>query len=171
MPTYCGNNMNDNRLISGTHILGSNYQCLRKGIFVGRHLPYDNAYTQPYVPVDARKFYCGNNPVLPQGGGHFAIGSPSKCLQIGVGVGKVQRVAMGPPVAMYFIRFILPYLLFFLITGVIFFILKIKLVKKDSSRTKYVTDWDKFIPYYLLSCIIVAVIIWWFWNRYVRRWV
>ena len=118
---------------------------------------------------------CGNADVPPPGGGHFAVGSPSKCQQIGVGVGKAQRAAMGAPVAMYFIRFVLPYLLFFLISGVIFLIfyfIKPKfMVKKDPKTQKNVIDWSKFIPNYAVACLLVAILIWVFWKRYVRRWV
>ena len=173
MPIYCGNNATDPRVVSGTHVLGTNYQCLRKGIAVGRHLPYDASYTQPHVPIDGRRFYCGNAPVLPAGGGYFANGSASKCLQNGVGVGKAQRAAMGPPAAMYFIRFVLPYLLFFFIVGgifLIFYFTKPKFLKMKKNM-KNVIDWSKFIPYYLVVCLVVAIIIWWFWKKFVRRWV
>jgi len=171
---YCGNQANYLGLVAGTHFLGTNYQCMRRGIGIGRHLPYDATYTQPHVPIDGRRFYCGNAPVLPPGGGHFAIGSASKCQQIGVGVGKAQRAAMGPPAFMYFTRFVLPYLLFFLITGgifVIFYFTKPKFLVKKDLYGKDVIDWSKFIPYYLVSCLIIAIVIWWFWKRFVRRWV
>ena len=176
MPTYCGNNMNDYRLVTGTHTLGTNYQCLRKGIAVGRNLPYDATYTQPYTPVDNRKFYCGNSVIPPVDGGYFAVGSPSKCLQNGVGIGKIQRAAMGQSAMQYFIRYILPYLIFFIITGgifIIFYFIKPQfLVKKDINKpSQFIIDWSKFIPYYLTVCIIIAIIIWWFWKKFVRKWV
>lgn len=172
---YCGNSVNYPGLVNGTHFLGTNYQCLRRGIGIGRHLPYDASYAQPYVSIDARRFYCGNAPVPPPGGGYFAVGSPSKCQQIGVGIGKAHRAAMGPPAAMYFIRFILPYLLFFLIIGgffLVFYFTKPKfLVKKESNTQKVVIDWGKFIPYYTISCLVTGILIWWFWKTYVRRWI
>ena len=46
---YCGNNTNHPSLLSGTHRIGTNYECLRKGIGVGSHLPYDEDYNQQYV--------------------------------------------------------------------------------------------------------------------------
>lgn len=170
---YCGNQGNFPGLASGTHFLGTNYECLRRGIGIGSHLPYDPAYAQGHAPIDARRFYCGNDPVAPAG--YFAVGSASKCQQIGVGVGKAQRAALGPPFAMYFIRFVLPYLLFLVLSGVIFVIfyfVKPKfLVKKDTNTNKNVIDWSKFLPYYSVACLVVAIIIWWFWKRFVRRWV
>jgi hypothetical protein len=175
MPIYCGNNMNDPKLITGTHGLGTNYQCMRRGIGIGRHLPYDAVYAQPHAPIDGRRFYCGNAIVPPAVGGYFAVGSPSKCQQIGVGVGKAQRAAMGAPVAMYFIRFVLPYILFCLISVAIFLIFYFTkpkfLLKKDNNKPEYIIDWSKFVPYYLVLCLITAIILWWFWKKYIRRWV
>jgi hypothetical protein len=172
---YCGNSANYNGLITGTHVPGTNYQCMRRGIGIGLHLPYDESYTQPYAPIDGRKFYCGNAPAPPIGGGYFAIGSASKCQQIGVGVGKAQRASLGPPTAMFFIRFVLPYLLFFLIIGIIFIVFYYKkpnfLTKEDSKNSKNIVDWGKFLPYYTISCLITGIIIWWFWKKYVRRWI
>lgn len=95
MPLYCGNNQNSPKIISGTHQFGTNYECLRKGIGTGFNMPYDPDYNNDYNPLDDRKYYCGNNPVLPAG--YFAVGSPSKCLQIGIGLGKSQKALLGPP--------------------------------------------------------------------------
>jgi len=172
MPIYCGNNANYPGLLAGTHVLGTNYGCMRKGIGVGSHLPYDAAYAGPYAPVDPRRFYCGNNPVVPPG--YLAAGSPSKCLSTGIGIGKAQRAAMGPPAFMYFTRYVLPYVLFFLIISGIFAILyftKPKFVTKKDSRNKDVIDWSKFVPYFIVACLVVAIIIWFFWKRFVRRWI
>ena len=91
---YCGNQSNFLGLTNGTHILGTNYQCLRKGIGIGLNMPYDHSYSTPYAPIDARKYYCGNNPSIPRGGAYFAIGSPIKCLTVGIGVGKSQKAAI-----------------------------------------------------------------------------
>lgn len=172
---YCGNQANFSGLLSGTHFLGTNYQCMRRGIGLGKNLPYDDTYTQPHMPIDERKFYCGNSPVLPQGDGYFALGSPSKCQQIGIGIGKAQRAAMGPPAFMYFIRYILPYILFFLIIGVVFIVIYFTkpkfFTKKDLNTNKDIIDWSKFLPYYTVLCFVVAIIIWWFWKRFVRRWI
>ena len=172
MPIYCGNNLNNQKLISGTHVLGTNYQCLRRGIGVGRNLPYDDAFSQPYVPVDNRKFYCGNSDILPPAGGYFSIGSPSKCMQVGVGVGKIQRAAMGLNARDYFIRYILKYIIVLFISGGIFSILyfiKPSFVMKTKNK-KTVIDWGKLIPFFFLFSLIVVVIVWHVWKRFVMRW-
>jgi hypothetical protein len=174
MPTYCGNNLNHHSLLSGTHVLGTNYQCMRKGIGVGSHLPYDTAYSGVYAPVDSRKFYCGNAEVPPVEGGYLAVGSPSKCLQIGIGVGKSQRAGLGPPAFMYFIRYVLPYIIFFCITVglcMVLYFIKPKLVTKKDYMNEDVIDWSKFVPYSITLCLVVAIIIWWFWKRFVRKWI
>lgn len=171
---YCGNNATFPGLISGTHFLGTNYQCLRKGIGIGSHLPYDEVYANPHAPVDERKFYCGNQANVPPGATYFGMGSPSKCLAIGVGVGKAQRARNGPPYGMYFIRHILPYLLFFLIVSgifVILYVVKPKFVTKKDHQNIDVIDWSKFTPYYIVVCLLSAIFIWWFWKHFVRRWV
>ena len=168
---YCGNSLNFTGLVTGTHIIGTNYQCLKKGIGVGLNLPYDRAYTGGYAPIDNRRFYCGNAQMPP---GYFAVGSPSKCLQVGVGVGKSRVASLGPPFGMNFVRYYLPFILFFVIVGVIFSIIyftKPKFVSKKDDNNNDIIDWDKFIPYYLLSCLIIGIIIWMFWKRYVRRWI
>lgn len=182
---YCGNQANYSGLVSGANFLGTNYQCMRRGIGIGRNLPYDPEYNKPYVPIDTRKFYCGKAPVPPPGGGYFAVGSPSKCQQIGVGVGKAQRAAIGPSVSMSFGKsqrepigqsvsipltmHILFYLILFLLiiggTFVIFYFTKPKfLTKKDLKTNKDIIDWSKFLPYYAVICLVVAIIIWCFCN-------
>lgn len=171
---YCGNNLNYPGLINGTHIVGTNYECLRRGIGIGSNLPYDGDYAGLYAPVDPRKFYCGNDVVLPPAGGYFAQGSPSKCLQIGVGIGKSQRAGLGPPAFMYFIRYVLPYLLFLFMNGMVFillYLLKPNFISKKSIEGKQIIDWSKFIPYFLVSCLVIGILIWLFWRQYVRRWI
>ena len=176
MPIYCGNNLNDPKLVAGTHVIGTNYQCLRKGIGVGRNLPYDANYAGAHAPIDPRTFYCGNAAVPPAGGGYFAVGWPTKCLQTGIGVGKAQRAAMGPPAFMYFIRYVLPYLLFLVVVGGIFAILYFTkptfITKEDENdRSKRVIDWGKFIPVILANALVAGIMIYWFWKNYVRRWI
>ena len=90
---YCGNNKNYHGLISGTHILGTNYECLKKGIGVGFNLPFDPLYLNNFIPIDKRKFYCGKNITPPIE--YFAIGNASICLQKGVGTGKRLKALKG----------------------------------------------------------------------------
>lgn len=174
MPIYCGNNLNDIKLITGAYVIGTNYQCLRKGIVVGKNLPYDANYSGVHVPIDQRTFYCGNASITPPG--YFATGWPAKCLQTGVGVGKSQKAAMGPHSFLYFIRHVLPYLLFLVIFGGIFTILyfvKPKIITKEdeNDRKEYVIDWGKFIPIMSVIALITCILLYWFWKNYVRRWV
>jgi len=86
---YCGSN----RLYPQRtgHRLGSRYECFRKGIGVGLHLPDDPEYKYPYQPVDERKLYCGNAGILPFG--YDLMGSPAMCLRRGVGVGKKLKMS------------------------------------------------------------------------------
>jgi hypothetical protein len=170
--TYCGNNNNYIGLLRGTHRLGTNYECLRKGIGAGSRLPYDQDYSLNYNPVDTRKFYCGNGAEVPAE--YFAVGSPSKCLALGIGIGKSQKARKGPPRFMYFIRYVLPYLLFVILASIIFvsfyFTKPSFLTIKDKENQNNI-DWVKFIPYYLLCCLIIAIVIYFIWTRYILQWI
>jgi hypothetical protein len=170
---YCGNKANHISIIEGTRVLGTNYQCMKKGIGVGLHLPYDSEYSEHHIPVDPRKFYCGNADVPPVAGDYLAVGSPSKCLSVGIGVGKSMRAGMGPPYGMNFVRYYLPYILFlFIIIGIfsILYFTKPQFVTKKDENNNNVIDKGKFIPSFMLVCLVIAIIIWWFWKRYIRRW-
>lgn len=87
---YCGNNAANIKLINGELQLGTRYECLKKGIGRGLHMPIDNDYTSNYVPIDTRKMYCGNEPDLPNG--YDIMGNLPQCLQKGVGIGKKIKV-------------------------------------------------------------------------------
>lgn len=89
MSIYCGNNRNNPDLVSGRKRLGTRYECFRKGVGVGRNLPYDKAYSTPYIPIDDFKVYCGKKTRLPPG--YDRMGSASQCLHKGIGVGKSLR--------------------------------------------------------------------------------
>ena len=62
---YCGNNRLNEKLVSGTHNLGTRNQCFKKGRLVGLSLPYDVSYSLPYQPIDNTKIYCEDTIVLP----------------------------------------------------------------------------------------------------------
>lgn len=170
MQIYCGNNANYKGLISGTHYVGTNYQCLKKGIGKGKNLPYDSKYLNQYTPIDARKFYCGNSNVLPNN--YFADGSPSKCLSIGIGVGKAQRASMGPAAYMYFVRYILPYLLFIIFSGIFFIVIYFTkpnfFYTKDENK-KRILDLKKFLPYFIIFMLLVIISIYFFWKKIVLK--
>ena len=172
MPIYCGNNLNDPKLTYGTHNIGTRYQCLRKGIGVGINLPYDPSYSLPYRPIDGRKFYCGKSRHPPAGGGYFAIGSPSKCLQKGVGIGKKQianRRGGGGGSRFSFSNTNMskfnPYIIFVIIITILsvsFYFIKPKIITKPDPKhplnpNKTVIDATKFIVLILVISILIIM--------------
>lgn len=168
-PIYCGNNLNDPRLLNGTHVVGTNYQCLKRGIGIGSSMPYDAAYNGVHAPIDGRRFYCGNAPIPPVAGGYFAVGSPSKCLQVGIGVGKAQASARGPPIGVNMNLIFLPFILFFAAIFAIIYFTKPKFITKKDNQNIDIINWEKFIAYYLLFCFIVGIIIWFLWKKYITN--
>lgn len=86
---YCGNNAKSVDILSGNKIIGTRYNCMRKGIGKGLNLPVDNNYLGGYEPIDTRKIYCGNAENLPDG--YDLMGSLPQCLQKGIGIGKKQK--------------------------------------------------------------------------------
>lgn len=88
---YCGNNLSYSGIVNGTHRMGTNLECLRIGIGKGKSLPADPNFAEEYNPFDKRTYYCGNQEEIPQGTTHFAMGSPSKCLSTGIGIGKKKK--------------------------------------------------------------------------------
>jgi 2-cysteine adaptor domain len=85
---YCGNNSRDPGLLDGTKVLGTRYQCLRKGIGKGLVEPIFE-YSVDFEPIDQTKVFCGNGNVLPPNKDRF--GSPSECLRKGFGVGRKTK--------------------------------------------------------------------------------
>jgi hypothetical protein len=169
MPIYCGNNLNDPKLTNGTHNIGTKYQCLRKGIGVGINLPYDPAYSIPYRPIDPRKFYCGKSRRLPDGGGHFAVGSPSKCLQKGVGIGKKQtadrrdgnfRFSFNTINSIGFNPYIIFIVIVSIVSGLLYFI-KPKIITKPDPNypNKNIIDGSKFIVLISIISIITVIVL------------
>jgi hypothetical protein len=106
---YCGSNSLNPQLVAngGVKTIGSRHQCLRKGIGQGLHMPLDLGYNSPYQAIDPRRFYCGDNAVLPAG--YTANGTLQQCFNTGIGVGRrqlAQRAIAGgvagggvPPIA------------------------------------------------------------------------
>lgn len=86
---YCGNNGNNRDLLNGNKVLGTPYQCLKKGIGQGLNMPCDREYKGEYIPIDDFKIYCGQSRILPRD--YDRIGSSAQCLAKGVGIGKVQK--------------------------------------------------------------------------------
>ena len=86
---YCGNNLRNKKLLDGTYILGTRYECFRKGVGKGLSLPidYDN---DEYEPIDNEKIYCGKSEMLPEK--YDRMGNLPACFTKGIGVGlKLAR--------------------------------------------------------------------------------
>jgi len=167
---YCGNNAQDQRLLAGAIVQGTPYTCLRKGIGVGRRLPYDQSYEGAYMPIDQRRIYCGNQAAAPAG--YDRVGSLSHCLQKGVGVGKRQRVENGPPPLMVFVRYILPFLLFTLISVGVFLLLyfqKPEIITKERPDSSREIDWGKFMMFFLPVTLAIALSIFIIWKMIVLK--
>ena len=84
----CSNNLNAMR--SAGILPSDNYKCLKRGIGVGKNMPYDPKYSMPYTPYDKRKWFCGkeSNPVPT---GYEGRGTNPMCFWKGVGVGKRKK--------------------------------------------------------------------------------
>jgi len=89
MTTYCGNNKFE--LQSGDKVLGTPYQCLRKGIGTGLNAPASG--TTQYEPIDPpAPTFCGTSQP-PDG---KVMGTRGACFRKGFGVGqrlKAERSA------------------------------------------------------------------------------
>lgn len=159
MPTssiYCGNNSIATPLLNGTARIGTNYECLRKGIGKGRSLPYDVSFNVPRIPIDSRRFYCGEKRDMPTR--YFARGSPSKCLAVGIGIGKSQRLQGRNNIL---ISVFVPFFIYTIAIGLTFLILIVTKIglKKNEKDGKTVVDWEKMIPYMLVSTLIFIMIL------------
>jgi hypothetical protein len=85
---YCGNNARNEGLRNGSKILGTRYQCLRKGIGRGLKEPIFS-YSDEYEPIEDIKIFCGNGNNLPQDKHRF--GTRDECLRKGFAVGQRQK--------------------------------------------------------------------------------
>ena len=85
---YCGNNARDTGLQNGSKVLGTRYQCLKKGIGRGLHEPIFE-YNQDYEPIEQTKLFCGNGNALPRDKDRF--GTRDECLRKGFAVGQKQK--------------------------------------------------------------------------------
>lgn len=80
---YCGNNRYV--LERPNVVLGTRYECFRKGVGVGRNLPRPQN-PERYSPIDRERIFCGKSRRLPPN--YDMIGTRGECLRKGVGVGK-----------------------------------------------------------------------------------
>ncbi|MGL4813978.1 MAG: hypothetical protein ACRC39_01735 [Enterobacter sp.] len=81
---YCGNN--EYELVNGK-ILGTPYQCMKKGIGVGLNMPISGE-PRRYKPIITSNKYCGNEANLPLG---KIMGSVGHCFRKGVGIGRKMQ--------------------------------------------------------------------------------
>lgn len=92
---YCGNNAKDPDLLSGKKALGTSYDCFRRGVGVGKHLPRSELEVE-YEAIHRNNIFCGKNFGPEQEAKYDRMGSPSECLRKGVGVGKgLARKSLG----------------------------------------------------------------------------
>lgn len=169
---YCGNNAADPDLVNGKKIMGTRYGCMKRGIGVGLHLPYNPNYLGDYDPIDDTKVYCGNKPDLPVDYDRF--GNLPQCQSKGVGIGMKLRAEKGPPPG-YTIKkasmYILPLFIFLaLSTGLflgLYFGKPSFVIKEIDNKTEI--DWGKFMMYYTTSTLIIGIIIFLIWKFYVFR--
>jgi len=89
MPIYCGNNIQNNRLISGELDIGTRSKCFKKGVGVGLNQPIDPDYLGEYEPIYIDNFFCGDNE--DDAPNNYRMGTLPQCLQKGVGIGKLQK--------------------------------------------------------------------------------
>ena len=84
---YCGNNAKDPGLLSGQKVLGTSYECFRRGVGVGKNLPRAELEVD-YEAIHKNRIFCGKKFGPEREGKYDRMGTPSECLRKGVGVGK-----------------------------------------------------------------------------------
>lgn len=167
---YCGSNQLNTQLVGngGLKTIGSRNQCLRKGIGQGLHMPVDLSYNNPYQPIDPRRFYCGDNGILPAG--YSANGTLHQCFNTGIGVGRHQLAqrAIGAPVPVPVVpivpaipALITPIVLFILINAIFIITLlytKPSFITKDVQGNREI-DWSIFSPYIVIFSLVSGFIL------------
>ena len=81
---YCGNNSRDEGLLNGSKILGTRYQCLKKGVGKGLAEPV-LVHNLEYEPIEDYGSYCGFGN-LPEN--KLRFGTREECLRKGFGIGQ-----------------------------------------------------------------------------------
>jgi hypothetical protein len=167
MSTYCGNNAQHPRLLSGDVNLGTRYECMRKGIGRGMHMPYDDNFASVYTAIDKTRIYCGDKNDLPAG--YDRMGSLVHCLQKGIGVGKRITADKGAPRFMLFYRVLLPILIIILLTGGLFTFLKLKKPSIVTEKDNRKIDWGKFMAFYIPVATLICILIFLLWKFYILK--
>ena len=152
---YCGNNLNV--LNNNKFVAGNNYQCLKKGINVGKYQKCDKNYAKEFTPINNNfKIFCGkekNAAKIPQ---NSIVGTPTLCLQKGVGVGKKIRSSQIKCKNKNFIilSIILTIILLFILFGLIIIKIKPKFLLKENDK------FDKTkLSFFILILILFMLII------------
>jgi hypothetical protein len=151
---YCGNNSLHTGLLNGQEILGTRYQCLRKGIGVGSHLPYDPNNLNQFQRLDPRKPYCGNSAVLP--GGYNHMGSLKECYTAGVGIGMTQRAQQGYIFIKSPLFYNIIFLSIFIGTCALCYFYKPAIIVKEKDGNNI--DWEKFSANMIVLALILIII-------------
>jgi hypothetical protein len=152
---YCGNNSKSKDIIIGISVIGTRYQCLKKGIGKGLNLPMDKNYLGDYEAIDNRKIYCGNKNKLPKN--YDYMGNLPQCLQKGIGVGKIKKTLNYNPNNYNLVFYVILYIILCIITFFILFYTKplFITIQKDNET---IIDIKKMLLYYIPSIIILAII-------------
>jgi hypothetical protein len=87
---YCGNN--SNAFNEEENVMGTPYECLRKGFMFGAHrMPLDMKYAEAYEQLMPRKIWCGKEKKTARElrmGGYDFNGILSECFRYGLGSGR-----------------------------------------------------------------------------------
>lgn len=157
---YCGNNANSPQL--NDDVQGTRHQCLKKGVGIGKNLPFDRDYSVEYNPIVDRQIYCGTKEQLPRG--YAVFGSSAECLQKGVGIGKRMKYLESQhdihPISPQIIieecnKYIVLFIVLFALCVLILYYRKPKYVLYINKKIK----WGKVISYSLSISIFITIIL------------
>ena len=153
---YCGNNSKNLDILNGKKVIGTRYQCLKKGIGKGLRLPLDKNYLGEYESIDDRRMYCGNQNKLPKE--YDYMGNLSQCLQKGIGIGKTKKSLQYNPNKYNLIFYIILYIILCVIIFFILFYTKPSFItiKKDNKK---IIDIKKLLLYYIPIIIVLGIMI------------
>lgn len=151
---YCGSNQLNAKVIDGSKVIGTRHGCLRKGIGVGLHMPYDASYNLPYQSIDQRRIYCGDGQLPPT---YDLYGSLQQCFSKGVGVGR-HKVAQKGYSLLTVIKKWMPYTFVFIIVNASF-ILTMIYTKPNFILNEKEIDWKILSPYIALVAVLSFTIL------------
>lgn len=159
---YCGNNAKSTDILNGNKVIGTRYNCMRKGIGKGLNLPVDNNYLGDYEPIDTRKIYCGNAENLPDG--YDLMGSLPQCLQRGIGIGKKQKAENSnqrqliPSFSKQNYKIITIYILLCASIFLVLYFTKPDFIS-DKKNNKNIINTKKLLLYYISIIAVIGIIL------------